>query len=229
MLIPTDSTRAALDALPVDIRPLAQRSAYVTQLRHEQRIVNAGVAPIGAMFVVKGAMAVSAKQANGQEVVMCFARPNIWQLGDLVAADRLPIYNSYAIGKAEVIVWPREDFMQAYQAHKPLRDYIRDCEVHIQQCIIRELEQSLALTLPQRLARRLLQLAELVGSPVGDKAVKLAAPVSHSLLAASLGVTRQRIHSQLRDWSALGWLDSSYRDVTLHAPEALRTAAALTA
>jgi CRP-like cAMP-binding protein len=221
--------RQALDCLPVEARALAQQDAYLMPVKHGQRIVQAGVMPAGAMFVVKGAMAVSSKPKVGIEVVMCFARPQIWQVGHLLAADVLPVYDSFAVGRAEIVVWPREAFVQAYQAHKSLRDYIRDCEVLIQACILKELQQSLALTLPQRLARRLLQLADLVGAPVGDKAVKLTAPVSHALLASSLGVSRQRIHSQLRDWAALGWLDSSYRDVILHAPEQLRTAAAFAA
>jgi CRP-like cAMP-binding protein len=126
-----------------------------------------------------------------------------------------------------VIVWPRASFLEAYQSSGRLRDVVRDNAIGTQNLMLRELEQSLALTLPQRLARRLLELADLVGTPADNNAVKLSAPVSHALLAASLGVTRQRIHGQLREWAALGWVESHYRDVVLRSPDALRGAAAL--
>ncbi len=218
------STRfaAAIEALPYEVRAHAARSLYAVPLKHGEKIVQVGVFLPGPMFLSHGAVTVSRVLPDGSEAVICFARPRIWVLGDQVVAGEKPVYDGFAVGRAEVIVWPRASFIEAHHASPALQELVRQSGLGTQQLILRELEQSLVLTLPQRLARRLLELAELVGKPMEDGSIKLAAPVSHALLASSLGVTRQRIHGQLRDWAELGWLESRYRDVILHSLPELR-------
>lgn len=214
----------AIEALPEDVRQLAARSIKLVSLRHGDKVVRTDVKVDGPMFLLKGVITVSRPCPEGSQVVMCFARQQIWQLGELVASDDKSSFNCAALGDATLALWPREAYLLAYREYPSLREYMRDNNIGIMHRIMRELEVSLTHTLPQRLARRLLQLADLSGEAQANQSIKLGAPVSHSFLAASLGVTRQRIHSQLRDWAALGWLESSYRDVVLLAPQALREA-----
>lgn len=226
MLNSSEATSRALDALPIEARALAANSAYEVALKNGEFIVQAGQALPGIMLLTKGVISVNRELKSGEDVVLCFVRQYQWFLGELVVANHVPFYDCVAVGGANVIVWPRASVNEAYEMCADLRQLISNSSIFVQRRMARELEVERSHTLPQRLARRLLELAELSGTPSNESGIKLQAPVSHSLLASSLGVTRQRIHSQLREWAELGWLDSHYRDVVLHQPQALRTAAA---
>ncbi len=226
MLNSSDVSLAALNALPLEVRAIAAHSAYEVSLKNGEQIVHAGKPLPGAMLLAKGMVSINRFQTCGDEVVLCFARQNHWFLGDIVAAHQAPFFDGFAVGNATVMVWPHASFNEAYALNAELRNQVQSSAIFTQQRMLRELEVTRYLTLPQRLARRLLELAGLVGMPINGTGIKLHAPVSHSLLAASLGVTRQRIHSQLREWAQLGWLESHYRDVVLHQPQALLLAAA---
>jgi CRP/FNR family transcriptional regulator, cyclic AMP receptor protein len=226
MLNSSEATTRALNVLPLQARAFAANSAYEVTLKNGESIVQAGKTLPGIMLLTKGVISVNRELKSGEDIVLCFARQYQWFLGDLVVGNHMPSYNCVAVGRANVIVWPRASVHEAYELCADLRQMICNSSIFVQQRMARELEVERSLTLPQRLARRLLELAELSGTPSNEIGIKLQAPVSHSLLASSLGVTRQRIHSQLREWSELGWLDSHYRDVVLHQPQALKTAAA---
>jgi CRP/FNR family transcriptional regulator, cyclic AMP receptor protein len=228
MLDTNEPAQKALNALPIEVRALASRHAYVLKLKNGERIARAGQPMPGAVFLSKGVLSINRKLNSGNEVVLCFVGQNYWISGDLVASNRLPVYDCHAVGQASAIIWPSASFKEAYTGSFDLRELVRTSAIRAQERMLKEMEDSLALTLPQRLARRLLELANLAGEPAlaHRGSIKLQAPVSHSLLASSLGVTRQRIHSQLREWAQLGWLESHYRDVVLHQPQALRLTAA---
>jgi CRP/FNR family transcriptional regulator, cyclic AMP receptor protein len=228
MLDTSEISQKALRALPIEMRVPAANNAYVLKLRNGESLTRAGQPLPGAAFLVQGAVSINRSLNSGDEVVLCFVGQNYWLLGDLVVTDQLPLYDSYAVGPATVIVWPSAPFKEAHAMNAELRELVRISAIRAQERMLQRMEETLALTLPQRLARRLLELAQLVGVPVVSQqgSIKLQAPVSHSLLASSLGVTRQRIHGQLREWSELGWLESRYREVVLHQPLALRLEAA---
>jgi CRP/FNR family transcriptional regulator, cyclic AMP receptor protein len=228
MLNPSQAVQSALNSLPIEVRALATRHVYEVSLKNSEKIVRAGKAVPGAMLLTQGVISVGRTSTSGESVVLCFARQNHWFLGDLVVGQQPAPFDCAAVGKATVLVWPSASLNEAFATSEALRKLVCDQTTYTQHRLLRVLEETLALTLPQRLARRLLELADLAGMPAStnENSIKLQAPVSHSLLAASLGVTRQRVHSQLREWSELGWLDSHYRDVVLHQPQALRAAAA---
>lgn len=228
MLHSSEIAQKALDALPIEMRAFAANNAYVLKLRDGESLSRAGKPLPGAVFLVQGAVSINRKLNSGDEVLLCFVGQNYWILGDLIVSNQAPLYDSYAVGPATLVVWPSASFKEAHAMNAELRELVRISAIRAQERMLKNMEDSLALTLPQRLARRLLELAQLVGVPsvTQQGSIKLQAPVSHSLLASSLGVTRQRIHSQLREWAELGWLESHYRDVVLHQPLALRLQAA---
>lgn len=228
MLNSSDIAQKALNGLPIEMRALAANNAYVLKLRDGDRIARSGKPLPGAVFLASGAVSINRSLNTGEDVLLCFVGQNYWLLGDLVVSDQSPLYDSYAVGSATIVVWPSPSFKEAHAMNAELRELVRISAIRAQERLLQRMEESLSLTLQQRLARRLLELAQLVGVPaiVRQGSIKLQAPVSHSLLASSLGVTRQRIHCMLREWSKLGWLESHYREVVLHQPLALRLEAA---
>jgi CRP/FNR family transcriptional regulator, cyclic AMP receptor protein len=216
----------ALNSLPIDVREVAASTAILASYQHGEYVVRKGEPLPGLMYLHSGAVSLSQAQTDGGESIVCFARQRRWLSGDNVATRSTGCYDACAIGEVQMILWPAQAFIQAYERSEALREFSRETTLGSLSHVLHELEQTRSLTLPQKLARRLLELADMVGYPMDNQAIKLLAPVSNALLASSLGVTRQRIHGQLRDWAALGWVNSSYREVVLHAPDALRQAAA---
>jgi CRP-like cAMP-binding protein len=221
-----DAIEFAIDTLPIPVRAMAAGRVLLKTYQHGDVIGRHGEHVAGMMYLISGAVSLNQKLADGSDTIVCFARQRRWLMGSDVVS-RLPVpYDGCAVGDVQVLVWPAASFIPAYEDCAELRDFVRDRTLGSLRYVMGELEQTRSLTLQQKLARRLLELADMVGVKIDDQSIKLKAPVSHALLAASLGVTRQRIHGQLREWSALGWVNSSYRDVVLRAPDALRQQAA---
>jgi CRP/FNR family transcriptional regulator, cyclic AMP receptor protein len=75
------------------------------------------------------------------------------------------------------------------------------------------------LTPTARLAKRVLNLAELFG----DDAGMIALDISQAKLAALLGTSRQTINRILGDWEARGWIARRYKRLRIVRPESLRS------
>ena len=75
---------------------------------------------------------------------------------------------------------------------------------------------------PSRLARRLLDLAEEHGEPVGDSvAVRIGMRVTQGEIAQMIGVTRASANRLIASFAGRGWLDWNDGHPILLEPEAL--------
>jgi CRP/FNR family transcriptional regulator, cyclic AMP receptor protein len=71
-----------------------------------------------------------------------------------------------------------------------------------------------------KLARRLLKLAELYGKPV-EGGVEIGLKLSQDDLASLIGVSRQSINKELRNFSDHGWIGMRYSQLTIFDHDAL--------
>src|SRR5690606_14513954 len=68
------------------------------------------------------------------------------------------------------------------------------------------LEDASLLDLPARLAKRLLNLADGIGEKQGD-GIRIGVKLSQTDLGNMLGVTREAVNKQLREWKKDGLID----------------------
>lgn len=85
----------------------------------------------------------------------------------------------------------------------------------------RQVDALASLPVPQRLARKLLELAQDYGQACDD-GVLIDMTLTQSHLASLIGATRESTNKSLRDFRAQGWIQSEQSRITVLDPEALR-------
>jgi CRP-like cAMP-binding protein len=75
------------------------------------------------------------------------------------------------------------------------------------------------LTPAARLAKRLLNLAEIFANGAGEKTLD----ISQDDLAALLGISRQTVNRTLREWEEREWIVLHYKQLRILQPDCLRS------
>lgn len=122
----------------------------------------------------------------------------------------------------ELMIIPRAQFLALLQREPTLA-------IHLLQLLCQRIrwtsgqaEDSALLSVPNRLARRLLSLAKLHGQPA-PQGVQLI--ISQEEMGRFLGISRQAVNQYLQEWRAKGWVDVGRGKVTVLDESALRTMA----
>jgi CRP-like cAMP-binding protein len=79
-----------------------------------------------------------------------------------------------------------------------------------------------SMDVPQRLARKLMELAQSYGL-VEDTGVRINMPLTQSDLASLIGATRESINKSLRDFRLREWIHVHQGQIIILDPEALRS------
>ena len=83
-------------------------------------------------------------------------------------------------------------------------------------------EDAAFLPLDGRLAKRLLNLAELYGEDQDDGGVLIGLNLPQQELARMMGTSRESVNKQLQIWRAEGWIELARGRVTIHDHDALQ-------
>jgi CRP-like cAMP-binding protein len=162
--------------------------------------------------VVTGRVRISASTREGKEMFL-----NIMEPGDTFGEIALLDGNSRtatatATATSELMIIPRAQFLALLQREPTLA-------IHLLQLLCQRIrwtsgqaEDSALLTVPARLARRLLTLARQHGqnSPKGVQLV-----ISQEEMGRFLGISRQAVNQYLQEWRAQGWVDVGRGKVTV--------------
>lgn len=154
--------------------------------------------------VASGRVRISACGPDGREVFLNIMEPGD-AFGEIAVVDGRPrTAGAVAIEPTVLIVIRRDDFLAALERSP-------DLAMHLLQLFCQRLrwtsdlvEESAFLVGPARLAKRLLVLAALHGSPVA-RGMELA--LSQAELAHFLGISRQIVNQHLQAWRKAGWVD----------------------
>lgn len=179
-----------------------------------------GDLPDGLYAVIKGCIRASSSTADGREALLALFEEGCW-FGESSLLEDLPrAYNADAQGDSDVLVIPREKFNALLDAHPELyRHFIPFLCQRIRLSTLL-LEGHALFTLEERLASRLLLLAQNALQGGMDKP-RHTLSVSQENLAQMLGTSRQSINKVLRDWEAKGWIARRYGGITLCNLEAM--------
>lgn len=210
--------------LPEDVVEALAAMTRRKLLQEGEYLFAKGDAPDGLYCVLRGRIRTISHSADGKEHLLMQFEPGHW-FGEISMFDGLGrTHDGVAAGETEVLVLPRDRFL-ALLASRP------ELYPHFLQMLCRKLRLAFAYIedaqfepLPVRLARRLLDLAEVYGRPCAE-GTRIDLPLPQEDLARMLGASRQAISRALKDWEAQGWIGLDYRQVVIAQAPALQKVA----
>ena len=162
--------------------------------------------------VVSGRVRISASLSTGKEVFL-----NIMEAGDsfgeIALLDGEPrTATATAMVRTELIVFKREQFLALLSTEPQLAAHLIRLLCKRVRWTAQSMEDSALLSVPARMAKRLLSLMHVNGrsTPAG---IRLA--ISQEELAQFLGVSRQIVNQYLQVWKAHGWIVSGRGHLTI--------------
>lgn len=172
--------------------------------------------------VVTGKVRISASTREGKEMFLNIMEPGD-TFGEIALLDGNPrTATATTTATCELMIIPRAQFLALLQREPTLA-------IHLLQLLCQRIrwtsgqaEDSALLTVPNRLARRLLSLAKLHGQPA-PRGIQLV--ISQEEMGRFLGISRQAVNQYLQEWRAKGWVDVGRGKVTVLDEAALRTMA----
>ena len=166
-----------------------------------------------ALFgVASGRVRISASASGGREVFLNIMEPGD-SFGEIALLDGQPrTATATAMARTELIIFNREPFLALLSTEPQLATHLIGLLCRRVRWTAQLMEDSALLTVPARMAKRLLSLTHLNGSrtPAG---IKLA--LSQEELAQFLGVSRQVVNQYLQVWKTHGWIVSGRGHLTI--------------
>jgi CRP/FNR family cyclic AMP-dependent transcriptional regulator len=172
--------------------------------------------------VITGRVRISAGAPDGREMFLNIMEPGD-TFGEIALLDGNPrTANASATADSELLMIGREAFLNLLQREPKLA-------LHLLRLLCQRIrwtsgmaEDSALLSLPARLARRLLTLGKQNGLTT-LQGVHLT--ISQEDIARFLGVSRQVVNQYLQGWKANGWVSQGRGKLTLLDPDALQRTA----
>jgi CRP-like cAMP-binding protein len=160
--------------------------------------------PGDALFgVATGRVRISASTAGGREVFLNIMEPGD-TFGEIALLDgRARTASAVATAPSELLIIKREQFLRLLGNEPLLTDHLLRLLCARLRWVSGFAEESALLSVPARLARRLLSLGRLHGRDTGT-AIELK--VSQDEMARFLGLSRQIVNQHLQSWKAKRWV-----------------------
>ena len=114
--------------------------------------------------------------------------------------------------RTELFIIPRQQFLRVLGNEPQLASHLIQLLCRRVRWTAQLIEDSALLTVPARIARRLLSLARLHGHQTAS-GTKLS--ISQEELAQFLGLSRQIVNQHLQGWKAKGWILAGRGSVTI--------------
>jgi CRP-like cAMP-binding protein len=154
--------------------------------------------------VMTGRVRISASSAAGKEMFLNIMEPGDI-FGEIALLDgRQRSAAATAMSATELFVVTREQFLGLLAREPQLVDHLLQLLCGRLRWVSGFAEESALLSVPARLARRLLSLGKLHGH---ETRAGLELKVSQEEVARFLGLSRQIVNQYLQDWKAQRWVD----------------------
>ncbi len=198
---------------------LIQRSVVVNYA-NRQRIFDKGDEGDQLLGVLGGQVRIYVLSPEGRELIMNVLMPGDL-FGEISLIDGKPrSASAVAIGSTDLLQIRRADFIAL------LRSDVELCLKFMTTLCERVrwasdlLEEATLDDLTTRLAKRLLRLADGIGDKIGAD-IRIRVKLSQTDLGNMLGVTREAINKQLREWTKDGVLETEGGLILIHDRAAL--------
>lgn len=171
----------------------------VKKLRAKQTLLHKGDDAIALYGVMSGRLKASAAGADGKEVVFGLMDPGE-VIGEIALLDSEPRSATVvAMEKSELLCLDRRDFLPFLERHPRVAIELAAVLASRLRRLSGVMEDTLFLTLPSRLAKKILALAQAYGRETDDGIVIQLKLPQHEL-GELVGTSRESINKQLRAW-----------------------------
>jgi CRP/FNR family cyclic AMP-dependent transcriptional regulator len=169
--------------------------------------------------VVTGKIRISASSPTGREMFLNIMEPGD-TFGEIALLDgRRRTATASAISQSELIIITRDHFLELLKREPELVSHVVQLLCERIRWTSGLAEESALLSVPERLARRLLSLGQLHGHETPN-GVELN--ISQEEVARFLGLSRQAVNQYLQDWKVQGWLTLGRGKIVIVDEHALR-------
>jgi CRP-like cAMP-binding protein len=212
---------SALSAATLD--ELAQ-VAHTRRLKPREELCHKGDEGSQIFVIVSGRLRVSATSPEGSDMQFNLMNPGE-VCGDLALfAGGERTATMTAFDECEVLALDRRDFLPVLRRNPDAAIQLLEVLATRLALLSERMEDTLFLGLPQRLAKKLLALADQYGKANGG-AVRIEMRLSQSELGTMVGTTRESVNKQMRAWEAAGLVKSERGIITLLKPDGLEAVA----
>ncbi|MDZ7865933.1 Crp/Fnr family transcriptional regulator [Acidovorax sp.] len=198
--------------LPEEVQDALLQVAHRRQLQRGDSLFLKGSAPDALFGMVQGALRVSVAAPDGREAVIAVLEPGHWfgEVSLFVGQHR--VYDTCAVEPSEVAVVQAADFHHLIATQPALHMAFTRLVCQRLRQALAWIDDAILQPLPVRLAHRLVTLDS---RPASAESTTVVLAVSQEDLAFMLGVSRQSINRQLKQWEEEGMLRVGYRVVEL--------------
>jgi CRP-like cAMP-binding protein len=168
--------------------------------------------------VATGRVRISASGPGGKEVFLNIMEPGD-AFGEIALLDGSPrTATATAMARTELIIIPRDAFSALLQSQPQLAAHLIQLLCKRVRWTAELMEDTALLSVPARLAKRLLSLAG-ANAREAQRGTKIS--ISQEELAQFLGLSRQVVNQHLQTWRAKEWISLGRGSVTLEDLQAL--------
>ncbi|NDY93376.1 Crp/Fnr family transcriptional regulator [Ideonella livida] len=213
MPLSLDSALAALRqgawwaAAPQELQDFVRAAGRLRRVPAGQALFARGASPDGLYALVSGAVRITGVGAQGQETILALLEPPQW-FGEIAVFDRAPRTHDAQVAQDATLVWVPQalllDWLEDHPAAWAALGRLMAAHLRL---MFAALEEQVQLPPAQRLARRLVQMAQGYGGLQGRSQRVLQ--VSQDELGRMLGLSRQTVNQCLQALQAQGLLHGS--------------------
>ena len=183
-----------------------QQLVDITTVKHleaKETLFHKGETAVSLFGVMSGRLKASASGADGKEVVFGLMDPGE-VIGEIALLDSEPRSATVvAMEKSELLCLDRRDFLPFVEKHPSVAVQLAAVLASRLRKLSEVMEDTLFLTLPTRLAKKILALADSYGRPTEDGVVIELKLPQHEL-GELVGTSRESVNKQLRAWVEAG-------------------------
>lgn len=201
-------------ALPPGRQQALLQAAIVQRIPAGAALFRRGDANSGLYCVLEGAFLAGAVSANAREATLAMLEAPQW-FGEIAFFDDGPrTHDAEARVASRVLLVPRAALQRLLATDPEWWHHLGQLLAEKVRALFVSLEDMAILAAPQRVARRLLAMANGHGM-LAPGIVRPTIAVNQEQLGAMLSLTRQTISEVLRDFEAQGWLKRRYGAIEL--------------
>jgi CRP-like cAMP-binding protein len=155
--------------------------------------------------VLAGRLRIHANAADGRDALLNIMSPGD-VFGEIALIDGLPrTADATAIDAVELVMLRRSEFMELLRVENNLTLHLLELTCRRLRWLSEMVEDATFLSVPARLAKRLLRLAEQHGQSHED-GVFINLRLPQRAIGELAGISRESTNKHLRNWSRLGWI-----------------------